>query len=78
MNKLHFVIPATTLFALLATLLFVRGGEWVQAIVIWALLTGAVSQWIAQDDGPSSQVVAWLMAWFSIFLSIIAVIIFTI
>lgn len=78
MKNLGHTLSATVLFTLLASLLFVHGSEFIRASVVLALLSGAIGQFLAQDDGRVAQTVAWYMCWGAIALTVVATIIFTI
>lgn len=78
MKNLSHAISATILFALLAVLMFVHGNDAVKVMVLWSLLVGAISQFVAQDEAVAAQTVALYLSWFAILLTIVTMLVATI
>ena len=78
MRNLAFALSAVILFASLAVLMFVHGNEVVKVMVLWSLLVGAISQFVAQDEAVAAQAVALYLSWLAILLTMATVVVATI
>jgi hypothetical protein len=58
--------------------MFYHGNEIVKVMVLWSLLLGAISQFVAQDDAVVAQAVGLYLAWMAILLTMFTVVTATI
>ena len=78
MKNLGHALSGVILFGLLAALMFYHGNEIVKVMVLWSLLLGAISQFVAQDEAVVAQAVGLYLAWMAILLTMFTVVTATI
>lgn len=73
----HFAFFGTLLWLGLAAAMVYLGGSFEHKVVLWSLLGGAVSQFLAQDDRRWVLAVALIIQYMSMFLVLGALVHFT-
>ena len=72
------------MFITIAMLIFHGGSQWERGVILWALVIGAISQFISdvgENPGPTDNhilVIAWFMAWTAVIMMLIAAVGFTV